>query len=743
MPLTDRPVRLLLAIPHLGGGGAEHVIALLARHLDPALFETHLVLLTPDGPGAPIPPPHVQVHRLHGRRVRHALVPLLSLIRQLQPRLILSGMAHLNFLILLLKPLLPRQTRILLRQNTTASAASDHWLTRLAYRRLYPRAHRILCQSQAMAGDLVERFGISPDKLVVLHNPVAPPGAAELLRMPPSSLVRGPHLVFVGRLSHEKGADILLRAFAHLGKRYPSATLTLLGTGPEEASLRRLAHELEIASAVRFAGHVSPAAYFQEATLFVLSSRHEGVPNALLEAAAAGLPIIATPASGGIVDLLRDAPGCWLTPRITASALAQTLHEALTALAELPSRFTHRFVEPFRLEPAIAAYSDRLLAESRPTLAFLVPTLDQIGGAERQVLDLAHEFARRCWPVTLITLSGNGAAIPPHPALSHLSLKMRKAWIDPRGWLRYLRWHSSTHPEILHAHLPHASYFARLSRLFAPTPVLIDTIHTTAPGPFSRRLAYRLTHFLSDRLTCVSRAVQESVHLAGIAPDSTLLPNGIRIPERSGLSASESNAAFQWLAVGRLVPVKDYPTLLRAFRLLPSSATLTIAGAGLDEASLKALAAELNIASRVTFLGFRADIQSLLAEADAFVQSSLWEGLPISILEASAAGLPVVATDAAGVREALICGQTGFLVPVADSQALAAAMLNLMNAAPEQRRQIGLRGRAFVHSNFSLSAIADRWEQLYQQLLREAIPVPPPHSEPIPSTATPSKHAGL
>src|SRR5258707_231410 len=112
-------VKLLLVIPHLGGGGAEHVIATLARHLDPQCFQIHLALFTTDGPGAETPLAWVTVHRFHASRVRHAWFPLLRLIRTERPHAILSGMAHLNFLLLLLKPFLPRGAALFVRQNTT------------------------------------------------------------------------------------------------------------------------------------------------------------------------------------------------------------------------------------------------------------------------------------------------------------------------------------------------------------------------------------------------------------------------------------------------------------------------------------------------------------------------------------------------------------------------------------------------------------------------------------------------
>src|SRR3569833_288555 len=113
-------------------------------------------------------------------------------------------------------------------------------------------------------------------------------------------------------------------------------------------------------------------------------------------------------------------------------------------------------------------------------IAYLIPTLDRIGGAERQVVHLASEMARRKWRVTVIALSGNGGTAAEELSVndvSYLSLEMRHGLADPRGWLRLRRWIAAAKPEILHAHLPHASLMARCIRLLAPVRVVVDTLH--------------------------------------------------------------------------------------------------------------------------------------------------------------------------------------------------------------------------------------------------------------------------
>jgi glycosyltransferase involved in cell wall biosynthesis len=143
----------------------------------------------------------------------------------------------------------------------------------------------------------------------------------------------------VGRLSHEKGFDLLLQALAAVRGRFPHADLLIAGAGAEESDLKAQCSSLGLDAAVHFAGHLdNPYGCFRGATLFVLSSRHEGMPNALLEAAVAGLPIVALPSSGGVADLLRNRPGAWLATEITATALATSL---LTALHVMHPELQH------------------------------------------------------------------------------------------------------------------------------------------------------------------------------------------------------------------------------------------------------------------------------------------------------------------------------------------------------------------------------------------------------------------
>ena len=177
-------------------------------------------------------------------------------------------------------------------------------------------------------------------------------------------------------------------------------------------------------------------------------------------------------------------------------------------------------------------------------IALLIPGLDRIAGAERQTILLAKGLRQRGWRVTVVTLSGTGAAAAADlraAGVGFLSLGMRKGLADPRGWWRFQRWLRREQPDVIHAHLPHAAWFARWSLLAAkvsaghapvvPCPVIIDTLHSSAVGGLGRRLGYRLSRWLPECVTAVSRAAAEAYLRAGMVNPNRLqiVPNGVDV----------------------------------------------------------------------------------------------------------------------------------------------------------------------------------------------------------------------
>ena len=363
-------------------------------------------------------------------------------------------------------------------------------------------------------------------------------------------------------------------------------------------------------------------------------------------------------------------------------------------------------------------------------VALIIPGLDRIGGAERQVILLAEGLWRRGWKASVVALSGSGgdaAAELTAAGADFVTLRMRKGLADPRGWIRFHRWLRRHSPDVIHAHLPHAAWLARWSRLAAPVRVVVDTLHSSSTGAMGRKLGYRWSGWLADRVTAVSQAAAIAHLSCSMVSQSKLLvlPNGVDgnvwRPDPPVRKAARLELGLQreflWLAAGRLEPVKDYPTLLAAMAQVPEPARLLIAGAGPLQDELIQLAAKLGLESRVRFLGFVPNIQWWMQAADGFVLSSRWEGLPMGLLEAAACGLPAVATCVPGTPEVILDGQTGWLAPAGDSAALGEFMTRMVRLPSAERRAMGERARQLVMERFSMEAVLDRWEGLYRHLL--------------------------
>jgi glycosyltransferase involved in cell wall biosynthesis len=174
-------------------------------------------------------------------------------------------------------------------------------------------------------------------------------------------------------------------------------------------------------------------------------------------------------------------------------------------------------------------------------------------------------------------------------------------------------------------------------------------------------------------------------------------------------------------SLGRLHPQKGFSDLLTAFaqvRQRVSSVRLFVAGDGELRDDLEAQARSLGIAAAVTFAGVRADVSEILAALDVFVLPSLWEGMPNAVLEAMAAGLPVVATAVGGTPEVVVDRVTGLLVPPQDPGALARAIERLLRD-PGLRRTMGRAGRRRVERHFHIQETVRQVQDLYEALLRD------------------------
>jgi len=359
------------------------------------------------------------------------------------------------------------------------------------------------------------------------------------------------------------------------------------------------------------------------------------------------------------------------------------------------------------------------------------------GGAEVQTIDLARSLKSRGWNISVLTMrnSANGCDLLTSAGVPVETLDAAPGNSGRTMW-RLSRFLREERPHILHCHMSHAVLAARAARLTQRVPVVIGTLHglkmynARGTGWRLRETLHGLTECLSDMTTVVCNAAAEHYLESGAVSRKSLrtIPNGVDttrfhfnplVRQRMRTELGLTNE-FAWLMVGRFQAVKDHHSILRAFSRVLSEqprSVLLLAGNGPMESELKELAVGLGIGSRVRFLGLRKDIPQLMNAADACVLSSVYEALPMVLLEAASTGIPAVSTDVGGASEIVIHGSTGFLAPPSNPEALANAMLRMGALPPVSRARMGDQARRHAASRFSLDEVVSQWEQLYQEML--------------------------
>lgn len=354
------------------------------------------------------------------------------------------------------------------------------------------------------------------------------------------------------------------------------------------------------------------------------------------------------------------------------------------------------------------------------------------GGTEQVVSHLMTGIDRNRWEPVL--------SCYPEPGLAELEERAQRlgveVWTVPR-WGRYrslpemLRWAAALRRRdvaVFHAHLnhPYACRYALLAAGLARVPAVIATNHLFVDVPLTTvdRARQRLVARAVDRYLAVSQAVADRMvrSFPFLRPTLGVIHNGIptapfALPVdprlRADLSGGTDGPII--LTVARLDAQKGLPDLIAAAGSVPE-ARFVIAGDGPDRVDLERLSAALGVGDRVVFLGHRRDVPALLAASDAFVLPSRNEGLPLSILEALAAGRPTIATNVGGTSEAIRDGETGFLIPAGSPDRLAAGIRRVLDN-PEAAGRMAVRGRELVEREFSVGTMVERTTAVYEAVL--------------------------
>lgn len=345
-----------------------------------------------------------------------------------------------------------------------------------------------------------------------------------------------------------------------------------------------------------------------------------------------------------------------------------------------------------------------------------------LGGAERVVVNLADKMQQNGHQVKIAYLTGQIEVKPKVQNIEIIYLGLENIASILSASKKYQKLIREYQPDVIHSHMVHANIFTRLNRLFCVVPRLINSAHSNIEGGRLRMLAYRLTHSLADVTTNVSYNAAKEFERRKAAPIGGIrvMYNGIDLNKFKTQVSNETifntNYHINFISIGRFHDAKDYPNLIQAVYLVKQKINkpikFYIAGDGELRPKLEQLIQQLNLLDDIILLGVKSNVPELLNQADFFILSSKYEGLPTVLIEAMACKCFSIATDCGGSSE--IMEDTGILVEPQNPEKLANAVLQALSLTEQEISENNIKARKRIEEYFSLETSVQNWLNIYE-----------------------------
>src|SRR4051794_30246244 len=357
-----------------------------------------------------------------------------------------------------------------------------------------------------------------------------------------------------------------------------------------------------------------------------------------------------------------------------------------------------------------------------------VITRSERGGAQIHLLDLLKNLPFGCRPIVATGESGylveeaRELGIPVH-YIRHLRKPISPV-NDIRAVLEIMSVIKAESPDLVHAHTSKAGLLGRLAGWLTGTPAVF-TAHTWSFADgiswFQRWISIPVERFagrIGGKVITVSRANEEIAGREAIISPANLVTIWNGIPDTDQRATPGVTEIPRAVMIARFAPQKDQMSLVQAMSGVRVPWRLSFVGDGPTRTEVEAEVRRLGLTDRVEFLGDRGDIAEILASSDLFVLATKWEGLPLSILEAMRAGLPVITSDVGGCSEAVHHGETGFIVPPSDVYQLREELENALSSK-SLLKSMGEAGRARFYRDFRIESMMSKLMSVYH----DAIPL--------------------